>query len=242
MPGQINRSNTFTSGRNCTAGVFAEVNLKALQILLIILLCTTPLYAEQALVLTELEGLQEKIWYLQRDITTQKGSLEGYQKQLEILASRTDKNQLEQNERLAALLQSTAIQQDETQQVANNLKNLTEALAALGKEVKQQNRTMLEQAGKTGALEGSLQALRAEFASKQASTDQLLAETRQQLIEARSQVDMLDQNASVRIEQISLWGGGAALVLAIILTISLTFRRSSKRTPPERTQPPKHEM
>ena len=254
---RINMSNTITSGLNRAAGVFAEVNLKALQILLVIILCTTPLYAAQALVLTEIEGIQEKIWYLQRDLTAQKSSLEKYQKQLEQLTSRTDKNQLDQNERLTVLIQSTTNQQEETRQTENDLKSLTEALATLGRDVEQQNRTMLDQAGKIDTLEGSLQALRTEFAAQQASTDkaqaetdqaraetnQALAETRQQLVETRSQLDTLSQNAGTRIEQISLWGGGAALFLAIVLTISLAFRKTSaKRTSPDRKHPTKHEM
>ena len=224
--------------------------MKALQILLVIMLCTTPLYAEQAHVLTEIEGIQEKIWYLQRDLTAQKSSLEKYQKQLELLASRTDKNQLDQNERLTALIQATTNQQSETRETESDLNRLTEALAAVAKEIEQQNHTMLEQAGKIDTLEGSLQALLTEFATQKASTDQVraetekaLAETRQQLTETRSQLDTLSQNSGTRFEQISLWGGGAALLLAIVLTISLAFRKPpAKRTPKERKHPPKHEM
>jgi chromosome segregation ATPase len=230
--------------------VFAEVNLKILHILLVILLCSTHLYAGQALVLTEIEGIQEKIWYLQRDLTVQKSLLEKYQKQLELLTSKTDKSQLDQKEHLTALIQSTTNQQDKTEQTESDLNKLTEALAALSEEVQQQNRTVLEQAGKIGTLEGSLQTLRAEFAAQQASTDQArtaidqaLAEARQQLVETRSQLDTLSQNTGTRIEQISLWGGGAALFLAILLTIILTFRKSPvKKTPSERKPSQKHEM
>ncbi|MCK4509354.1 MAG: hypothetical protein KAU27_12465 [Desulfuromonadales bacterium] len=217
--------------------------MKALQILLVILLCTTPLYAGQALVLTEIEGIQEKIWYLQRDLTAQKSSLEKYQKQLKLLVSKTDKHQLDQNERLTALIQSTTNQKNETRQTESDLNNLTEALTTLSEEVKQQNRTMLEQTGKIDRLEGSLQALRAEFAAQQASSDQAITETNQALAETRSQLDTLNQNTGSRIEQISLWGGGAALLLAIVVTISLVFRRNpAKRTSPERKPPTKHEM
>ncbi len=222
---------------------YQEVDLKTLQILLAIMLCTTPLYAEQALILTEIEGIQEKVWYLQRDITAQKGSVEKTQKQLKLLVSRTDKHQLNQNKQLTALVQVTTKQQNETIQIESDLKSLIEALSAQRKEVKQQNLTILDQAGKVGTLEGSRQALRAEFAAQQASANQAHAEIHQQLIEIRSQLDTLSQNTGTRIEQISLWGGGAALVLAIVLTIILASRKSpTKRTSHERKPPPKHEM
>ncbi len=108
---------------------------------------------------------------------------------------------------------------------------------------------MLEQADKIGTLEDSLQTLRAEFAAQQAKNDQAraeidqaLAEARQQLVETRSQLDMLSQNTGTRIEQISLWGVGAALFLAILLTIILTFRKSPVKTSSERKPSQKHEM
>lgn len=230
--------------------MFAEVNLKVLQFLLVIILCSTPLYAEQALVLTEIEGIQEKIWYLQRDLTAQKSSLEKYQQQLEQLATKADKNQFDQDKQLTAMLQATTNQQDKMNQAENDLKKLAEAMAAAVKEVEQQKNIILEQANEIDTLEGSLQTLRTELATQKANSDKAIAEivqasteTRRQLDDTRSQLDTLSQDAGTRIEQISLWGGGAALFLAIILTISLAFRRSpAKRTSPDREQPTKHEM
>ena len=51
--------------------------MKTLLSLFVALLCAAPLYADQALVLTEIEQIQEKIWYLQRDLATQKNLLLG---------------------------------------------------------------------------------------------------------------------------------------------------------------------
>ena len=42
--------------------------MKALQLFFLLLLFAAPLYAEQALVLSEIERIQEKIWYLQKDL------------------------------------------------------------------------------------------------------------------------------------------------------------------------------
>ncbi len=60
--------------------------MKALQICILLLLFAAPLYAEQALVLTEIERIQEKIWYLQKDLVEQKTSLKEQQKQLQQLS------------------------------------------------------------------------------------------------------------------------------------------------------------
>lgn len=217
--------------------------MKTLQILLIIVLCATPLYAGQALVLTEIEQIQEKIWHIQRAVAAQNTSIEEQHKQLKLLANKTDNGRLESDKRLAALAQSISSQQEETKQIATELQNLHEALASLTNESRQENSALNEQTGKIATLERSLQALRAEFISKQTSTEQALTETRKQLVETRSQLDALGQNVGGRIEQIGLWGTGAALILAAVLTIVIVGRKSRPREKlPERKQPPRHEM
>ena len=220
-----------------------EVDLKTLQILFIILLCATPLYADQALLLTEIEQIQEKIWHLQRDIAGQKGSVTEYQNQLKLLGAKADDGHLEIDERLSGLAQTISSQQEKASLIETDLKNLNEALATLTSEVRQQNSAMPEQTKRINTLEGSLRTLQVELASQQTSTEQELAETRKQLIETRAQVDMLGQDVGGRIEQIGLWGAGAALILVIVLTIVIVGRKNKpKKQSSDWKQPPKHEM
>jgi len=217
--------------------------LKTLQILFIILLCATPLFADQALLLTEIEQIQEKIWHLQRDIAGQNKSVAEHQKQLKLLAAKDDTERLELDRRLAALAQSISSQQEKTSLIEGELQKLNVAFSTLSNEVRQQNNTMPEQTKRISALEGTLQTLQVELASQQRSTEKELAETRKQLLETRAQVNTLGQDVGGRIEQIGLWGAGAALILIIVLTILLTGRKSkSKVRSRDREQPPKHEM
>ena len=220
-----------------------EVDLKTLQILFIILLCATPLFADQALLLTEIEQIQEKIWHLQRDIAGQKSSVTEYQKQLKSLAVKADDGHLELDERLTRLAQSISSQQEKTNLIETDLKNLNEALATLTNEVRQQNSAIPDQTKKINFLEESLRTLQGELASQQTSTEQELAETRKQLIETRAQVDKLGQDVGGRIEQIGLWGAGAALILIMVLTIVIVGRKNKmKKQSSDWKQPPRHEM
>lgn len=217
--------------------------MKTLQIFFFILLCATPLRADQALVLTEIEQIQEKIWKLQRTVAAQKNSIEEHQKQLGLIAAEADNAQLELSDRLTSLAQSTSSQKDVTSQLEIEIGNLSQALATLTNEVRQNDSALQEQAQRIGAVEGSLQGLRTEFAAQQASTQQELAATRGQLSETRAQFDAMGQDVGGRIEQIGLWGAGAALILAIVLTIAIVGRKSKSTQPyPDRKQPPKHEM
>ncbi|MDH3453807.1 MAG: hypothetical protein OEL80_01585 [Desulfuromonadales bacterium] len=217
--------------------------MKTLQIFFVIMFCAMPLYADQALVLTEIEQIQERIWHLQRTVAAQKTSIDAQQKQLGLIASKADSGRLELSERLTALTESTSGQKDATRQLEIEIGSLNQALALLTNEVRQKDSSVVEQAGRTGALEGSLQELRAEFAALQTSTAQELAETRRQLDETRAQLDAMGQDVGGRIEQIGLWGGGAALILAIVLTVVAIGRKSRpKKHSPDRKLPPKHEM
>jgi chromosome segregation ATPase len=223
--------------------VFLEVSLKTLQIIFFILLCATPLHAGQALVLTEIEQIQEKIWHLQRAVATQNTSIEEQQKQLELFIIKADGVQLALDEQITLLSQSISSQQDKTKLLAAEFQDLHAALTTLTNEVGQSNSAALEQTEKNRALERSLQRVRAEFTAKQTGTEQELAETRKQLIEIRSQLDALGQNVGGRIEQISLWGAGAGLFIIIVLTIVLVGRRDkSKGQAAGRKLPPRHEM
>jgi len=102
--------------------------LKTLQIIFFILLCATSLHAGQALVLTEIEQLQEKIWHLQRAVAAQNTSIEEQQKQLDLFISKTDGGQLALDERITALTQSISSQQDKTNQIEAEFQNLHQTL------------------------------------------------------------------------------------------------------------------
>jgi chromosome segregation ATPase len=211
--------------------------LKTLYILLVILFCSTSLHAENASILTEIEMIQEKIWYLNRDMGRNKTSLEEQQKQLGLLADGTDKERLELNERFTALIQANTDQQEGARQMESSLEELGESLSGLVTEARQQNSAQQDQAGKMSALEESLRALQAELMKKQDDTGQALtdlraqlAEARAQMVETRSQLDSLGQNMGGRVEQIGYWVAGAALILAITLTIGMALRKN-KGTP-----------
>ena len=220
-----------------------EVDLKTLQILFAILLCATPLYADQALLLTEIEQIQEKIWHLQRDIAGQKSSVTEHQKQLKLLATKAVDEHLELAQRLTELAQSISSQQEKTTLIEAEFQRLSESLATLTNEVRQQNSAIPDQTMKINTLEGSLRTLQAELASQQKSTEQELADSRKQLIETRAQVDMLGQDVGGRIEQIGLWGAGAALILIIVLIIIIVGRKDKpKKQSPDWKKPPRHEM
>ena len=212
---------------------FMEVDLKALYILLVILFCSTSLHAENVSILAEIEMIQEKIWYLNRDMGRNKTSLEEQQKQLGLLAADTGKERLELNERLTALIQTTTDQQEATGKLENNLAELGVSLSLLVAEARQQNSALQDQAGKISALGGSLSVLQAELLEQQAGSGQAiadlraqLAEARAQMVETRSQLDTIGQDVGGRVEQIGYWAAGAVLILAIVLTIGMALRKS----------------
>lgn len=228
--------------------------MRILYFLLVILFCSTSLHAEQLSILTELELIQEKIWYIQRDMGAQKNSLEELQKQQKLLASGLDKKQLVVNERLTALTQATNRQAEIEKQRESTLKKIGEALTILVNEAKQQKLVLQDQEGKISTLEGSLSTLRdgllkQQTDAKQALTDlrtQLseaqsqivkaqgqiveaksqIVESRAQMVEALSQLESAEQEAGGQVEKISYWIGGAVLILAILLTIGLALRKN----------------
>ncbi|MDT8445093.1 MAG: hypothetical protein RQ722_12425 [Desulfuromonadales bacterium] len=207
--------------------------MKALYLLIIILLCSTSLHAEKVSILTEIEQIQEKLWHLNRETGAHKVALEEQQKQLGTLASDFAREQLEFNERLNALSQTTTVQRDRTEQMESSLQQLGESLAALAAESKQQNGFLLDQAGKFDAIEESLNALRAEFVAQTTDTAQALADLRSQYTEARAeisatrlQLETLGQNVGGRVEQIGYLGAGAALILAVALIIVVLWRKN----------------
>ena len=202
-----------------------------------------PLYADQALVLTEIEQIQEKIWYLQRDLAAQKSAIEKQQEQYTRHSAGTNKRQLDVETQLTAVTQEVARQQEKLQGIEDSLQSLKETVTALDGEVNQQNRAQLQQAEKSGTQEGLLRTMREELAANRRLTEQALAETQKQLAETRTELAALKTNASGQFNQLILWGGGIALGLSILLTIILAFRSGgSRQSADKREFPTKHEL
>lgn len=199
--------------------------MRALFLLLIFLSCSTSLYAEKMSILTEIELIQEKLWKLNRETGAYKASLEEQKKELGLMASGAAKHRLELDERLNALTQATAGQQEKMVQLENDLVKFGESLAALAAETNQDNGFLLEQAKRIGALEGALNALRGELVTQETNAGLALTDLRTQLAEARSRIDALGQDMGGRVEQIGYWGAGAALLLVITLTIGIALRK-----------------
>lgn len=222
-------------------GATRRVVLKILPFLLVILLCNAPLHAEQALVMTEIERLQEALWYLQRDIAAQATALKEHKEQLGLLAGKTDRSQTEMSERLAAMVMETADRQQRTLQMETQLQGLREDLAALGDELRRQKELQQELALQSTAQDGLLQALRTEFAAQQSRDAQAFNDIRGQLLENRSRLESFKQGQASDSERLVLWGGGAVLLLTILVTLGLAVR---KNTPRRRSEdfPPKHEL
>ena len=210
------------------ARLLLEVILKALQLFFLLLLFAAPLYAEQALVLTEIERLQEKIWYLQKDIVEQKTSLKDQQKLLKFLVKKTEASQTDINEKFASQLQVVEAQTERIKQALAELEPITKSIGSLTDQFILQNNTIVEQSGKISALQGQLQKMQAEFSSVQEKTSKALAETQAQVDETRSRIDALGQDVGGQVEQISMWGMGAALILAVMLTFIIVSRKDKK--------------
>lgn len=224
--------------------------MKKLYCLLIILLSSTPLYADQALVLTEIEKIQESIWYLQKDLAAQNTEFKKFQAQLGVIVAQSKDDRRLLNERINAIQGLVESQQAEVRQTNQRLENLKQALASLADGDNSQQDVVLEQAQKIQTQEKSLQDLRTRLSDLQTGTSEAitrtqrqLEDTQQQLEDTRSQVAALGQDIGGRVEKIGILGAGALLILAIGLTIGLAFRKGSgKRDTSELKHPTNHEM
>jgi uncharacterized coiled-coil protein SlyX len=202
--------------------------LKTLQLFFLLLLFAAPLYAEQALVLTEIERIQEKIWYLQKDMVEQKTSLKEQQKKLKLLVNKTETSQTDMNEKFASQLQEVEIQTERIKLALAELEPIAESIGSLTDQFILQNDTIVEQSGKISSLQSQLQKMQAEFSSVQEKTTKALAETKAQADETRSKIDALGQDVGGQVEQISMWGMGAALILAVMLTFIIVSRKDKR--------------
>ena len=217
--------------------------MKTLPLCLFILLCVTPLHAAQALVLTELEQLQEKIWYLTKDIAEQKILLEKQQKQLSSITSGNNKKQQEQEERLSTLVSEIASHQEKISKAEKTFSEMDVLLTNLLDEVGQQEKIVKEQADKALDQDQLIQTLRTEVSSYRSQTDKAIAETRSELDKIRSTIETIGKDAGKSNERIIWLIAGAVLLLAIVLTffIALSNRKHLRQT--HRITPPAdHEM
>jgi predicted nucleic acid-binding Zn-ribbon protein len=199
-----------------------EVALKALYLFLAILLCSTPLHAEKFSIQTELEQMQEKIWYLQRDIGKNKISIEEQQKQFKLLSSSISKEQKQLNESFTTLTQGNAERNEKSKQMESDLVKLGEALIALTAEVRQQNNLFVDQTEKINALEKSVAELRGERLAQQTGTGQELNAFRDQLTEIRTKNGDIRSQLDVmggQVKQLGYWGAGVAMFISIVLTV-----------------------
>lgn len=217
--------------------------MKKLLPLLVILFIASPLYADQALVLTEIEQIQEKIWYLQRDLAEQKSAIAKQQEQFTRISAGTEQKQRELEKQLTATAATLAGQQESLQEFAETVQKLQETVSTLADEFNRQKLSQKQQVEQSGTQQGQLRDLREDFASSRKQTEQALAEMQQQLAETRSELAALKTDQGGRLNQLVLWGGGSALALAILLTIVLAFRSGRSRQYTEKREyPTKHEL
>lgn len=202
--------------------------MRILQILLVILFCATPLYAEQAHILTEIEKIQENIWYLKKDLAAQKKLAGEHQKQLGLLTAKFEAGQLERKELISRIDVIITAQQVSTAQTESDLKKLSETLSSLDQTIEQLKGIVSGQKEKQAALEKSFNALSNEYASKQTKTEQALAETGRQLNETRKEFEALSKDVGGQNEQFGLLAAGAVLILAVGLTIGLALRKEKR--------------
>lgn len=223
--------------------LFREVVLPVLRILIFILLFLAPLSAIQAATLTDIEQIQEKTWYLQRDLAAQKEALEKTREQLRQLTSRTAEGQAALEQHLVVLETSAASQQESLAQVEQTLLSLQAMLDTLNEEISKQINSMGAQAEHTGSLEKMLRALKTEVAAYRTGTEQALAKLRIQLDESHAQLEKMRTEQDVNIERLSLWAAGAALVIALLLTIGIALHSGrAKSLSNDQKQRPRHDL
>ena len=217
--------------------------MKVLSFFLIALLASVPADAEQALVLTEIEQMQEKIWYLQRDVAAQKTILEQHQKQLKDAGTTARETHDAVDHKLDEMADMLKVQVEKNLQMEKNIQSLEENIAALLNEFNQQNAAQLQQAEKSGTQEGLLQVLRDEVAANRARTEMAIADTEKKLTEVRTQLAAMQEKKEGRLDKVGLYLGGSALLLAILLTVAFAiFNSKSNSSLRKRNGHSEHEL
>lgn len=216
---------------------------KTCLLLVILSLTTALLHAAQTPVLTEIEKIQEKLWYLQRDVSAQKAALDQQQAELANLSARTGADDQAVSDRLDSLAQSAAGLQERTDNLDAHLQRLEESLTALVDEINRQNATFQTQTEQSTAWQERLTSLEARSATHRSEAEQALEENHRQLEELRAQLQQSVQSQAHEVNRIVLWGGGAALVIAVLLTIGVLVSGSRNRQKRSRHKnTPGHEL
>lgn len=207
--------------------------MKSLCVLLLVSLYAVPLPAQQVPVLTELEQVQEKLWYLQRDIAALQDALETERKQRAQLAADLQQAEERRVNRFDETTATLAEQRQTISQVETTVEEMGEALATLTSEMQQQNATFLEQAQRLEILQEALDSLRAEISDEKTVAGEGLTElqtevaaVRGHLGENRTRLSQLEQDMKERFERLIYYGGGAALGLVILMAIGFAVLKS----------------
>ena len=207
--------------------------MKALYTLLLFLLWAAPLSAQQVPVLTELEQIQEKIWFLQRDVSTLQDAFREDQQQLMQLADELRQEDRQAEKQLTELTEANTAQRQAIAEVEAALDNLAESLTTLTAEVQQQNAALLDHAERIDVLEDSLQGLQGEMATGKTAAGQDLTElktevaaVRGHLGENRTRVSELEQELGNQVKRLTLYGVGVALALVFLMAIGFAVLKS----------------
>lgn len=207
--------------------------MKVFASLCLFLLWAGPLAAQQVPVLTELEQVQEKLWFLQRDISSLQEAVEAEQAQLDQFASEIRQGEERFEQRFSALAAANTDQAQTTAQLEAIVDDLGEALTTLTAEVQAQNASLLDQAQQIAAFEKALASLQGEMAAGSTVADEDLTELRTEVAavrghlgENRTKLSALEQDLDQQFKQLAYYGAGAVLGLVILLAICVAVMKS----------------
>jgi chromosome segregation ATPase len=231
--------------------------LKPFVLLLTALMLPALSFAQQALVLTEIEQIQEKVWYLQRDLAAQQKVLDKQQGVLTQLADKVAGIENSDTTQVTALQEMLTDQGQSLQGLESALQSFEKTLSTLQENLRQQQaaqsaaeeQIQAQQTAQSAAAEqiraqqAALQDLKNAFGVYQKETGQTREAIDRQLTEIRDALTTLREGERQRIDQIGLWVGGGALGLAILLTIgNLIWQGKSRSSRHKQRTPYDHEL
>ena len=199
--------------------------MRTLSLLLIILLWSTVIHAEVS-VLTELEQIQEKVWYLQRDMTAVQTAVEAQQKALAQIVADNQKQQKHLDVQLTGLNKELTLQREKITQVNVVLEQFGEALTALASRSGQSNNALSDQLGKLNQLQSALGSLQAEVAAQQSGRGQDLGALHTQLTTMRSEMVQMQEEMTNQKKQLLYWGGGVVVLCVLVLVVGFAVLKS----------------
>lgn len=207
--------------------------MKVFASLCLFLLWAVPLAAQQVPVLTELEQVQEKLWFLQRDISSLQEAFDADQAQLDQLASEIRQVEERFEQRLTEFAAANTDQAQLMAQVEATVNDLGEALTTLTAEVQAQNTSLLDQAQQIAAFEAALASLQSEIAAGSMVAGEDLTELRTEVAavrghlgENRTRLSALEQDLASQFKKLTYYGAGAVLGLVILLAICVAVMKS----------------